>query len=71
VCAAQLTETKKIERVYPNLLWAVNYGYARIVERLLARMVALNPSAKPTSVPDHQALVFGQPQTLPRLILHY
>lgn len=44
-----LTETKKIERVYPNLLWAVNYGYARIVERLLARMVALCPSAKPTS----------------------
>jgi hypothetical protein len=56
-CAAQLTETKKIERVYPNLLWAVNYGYARIVERLLARMVALCPSAKPTSVPDHQPLV--------------
>jgi hypothetical protein len=56
-CAAQLTETKKIERVYPNLLWAVNYGYARIVERLLARMVALCPSAKPTSVPDHQSLV--------------
>jgi hypothetical protein len=42
--------TKKIERVYPNLLWAVNKGYARIVERLLARMTALSPPARPSLV---------------------